>query len=180
MAYFCCSHVHSICRSDSSAYCVLNWSCRWMPLCSCKQVLVSTGLPIFRALSLSVQAAYLAMSHVGGKLLLFQAGRPSLGVGRVRPSRENSSLYDTDREATLRNPEDPFFKRFAGESSSRQITVDIFCAANGYTDLASLSSIAKYTCGQVGGQQQDGLSSSTQCLAAMLCSTGQSAPGHLV
>eukprot|EP00878_Enallax_costatus_P011952 GHUV01012479.1.p1 GENE.GHUV01012479.1~~GHUV01012479.1.p1 ORF type:complete len:992 (+),score=282.52 GHUV01012479.1:492-3467(+) len=97
----------------------------------------------------ALQAAYLAMSHVGGKLLLFQAGLPSLGVGRVKPSRDNLSLYNTEREPNLRNPEDPFFKRFAGEASSRQITLDVFCGANGYTDLASLSSIAKYTCGQV-------------------------------
>lgn len=89
------------------------------------------------------------MSHVGGKLLLFQAGLPSLGAGKVKPSRENLNLYNTDKEPTLRNPEDPFFKRFAGEASSRQITLDVFCGANGYTDLASLSSIAKYTCGQV-------------------------------
>lgn len=98
-----------------------------------------------------LQAAYLVMGHLGGKLLLFQAGLPSLGCGRLKPSRENLSLYNTDREAQLRNPDDPFFKRYAGEASSRQITLDVFLGANSFADLASLSSIPRYTCGQVGG-----------------------------
>lgn len=89
------------------------------------------------------------MGHVGGKLLLFQAALPTLGVGRLKPSRDNANLYNTEREPTLRNPEDPFFKRYAGEASSRQITLDVFLAAHGFADLASLASIPRYTCGQV-------------------------------
>jgi protein transport protein SEC24 len=99
-----------------------------------------------------LQAAYLVMGHLGGKLLLFQAGLPSLGCGRLKPSRDNLSLYNTDREAQLRNPDDPFFKRYAGEASSRQITLDVFLGANSFADLASLSSIPRYTCGQVRDQ----------------------------
>jgi protein transport protein SEC24 len=98
-----------------------------------------------------MQAAFLVMGHVGGKLLLFQAGMPSLGPGKLKASRENLNLYNTEREPSLRNPEDPFFKRFAGEASSRQITLDVFLCTNGYADLASLSSIPRYTCGQVRG-----------------------------
>jgi len=89
------------------------------------------------------------MGHVGGKLLLFQASQPTLGAGRLKPSRDNLSLYNTEREPQLRNPEDAFFKRFAGEASSRQITLDVFLGTNGFADLASLSSIPRYTCGQV-------------------------------
>ena len=43
-----------------------------------------------------VQAAFLAMSHVGGKLLLFQQAVPNIGIGRVK-QRENLSLYGTDK-----------------------------------------------------------------------------------
>lgn len=133
--YHCVSHMDSLALTQSKVVLPADNLC----------------LPLHLLVILPAQASYLAMSHVGGKLLLFQAGLPSLGAGKVKPSRENLSLYNTDRESTLRNPEDPFFKKFAGEASSRQITLDIFCGANGYTDLASLSSIAKYTCGQVGG-----------------------------
>jgi protein transport protein SEC24 len=90
------------------------------------------------------------MGHVGGKLLLFQAGLPSLGPGKLKPSRDNLNLYNTEREAQLRNPEDPFFKRYAGEASSRQISLDVFLGTPGFADLASLAAIPRYTCGQVG------------------------------
>jgi protein transport protein SEC24 len=89
------------------------------------------------------------MGHVGGKLLLFQAGLPTLGVGKLKPSRDNLNLYNSEREPSLRNPEDPFFKRYAGEASSRQITLDVFLGTSSFADLASLASIPRYTCGQV-------------------------------
>ncbi|KAF6250863.1 Sec23/Sec24 trunk domain-containing protein, partial [Scenedesmus sp. NREL 46B-D3] len=101
------------------------------------------------AMGPALQAAFLVMSHVGGKLLLFQAGLPTIGVGKLKPSRDNLNLYNSDREPSLRNPEDPFFKRYAGEASSRQITLDVFLGTNGFADLASLASIPRYTCGQV-------------------------------
>lgn len=47
------------------------------------------------------QAAYLVMGHLGGKLLLFQAGLPSLGPGRLKPSRDNLSLYNTGKTAAV-------------------------------------------------------------------------------
>jgi hypothetical protein len=61
----------------------------------------------------SPQAAFLVMSHLGGKMLLFQGGVPSLGAGKFK-ARETLAAYGTDKEAGLRNPEDPFFKRWAG------------------------------------------------------------------
>lgn len=46
------------------------------------------------------------VSHIGGKLLLFQAAVPSLGPGTVK-NREQPNLYGTDREYSLRVPDDP-------------------------------------------------------------------------
>ena len=88
------------------------------------------------------------MSHLGGKLLLFQGAPASLGAGRFR-QREAPQAYGTEKEAALRNPEDAFFKRFAAEASRQQITLDAFVAAPGPVDLASLAAIPRYTCGQV-------------------------------
>jgi hypothetical protein len=96
------------------------------------------------------------MGHVGGKLLLFQAALPTLGAGKLKPGRDNPHLYNSEREPSLRNPEDPFFKRYAGEASSRQMTLDVFLAANGFADLASLAAIPRYTCGQVSGGRGGG------------------------
>lgn len=82
---------------------------------------------------------------------------------RCFPLRNNP-----EREAQLRNPEDAFFKRYAGEASSRQITLDVFLGTNGYADLASLSSIPRYTCGQVrqAGSTHD---THTLCEAYLTC-----------
>ena len=57
--------------------------------------------------------------------------------------------FEGDKEHLLRNPEDPFWKKFAAEASRFQITVDLFSFCPAYTDLASLEAIPKYTCGQV-------------------------------
>jgi protein transport protein SEC24 len=64
----------------------------------------------------ALQAAFLLMNHIGGKLLLFQAAAPSLGIGRIK-ARDNPALYGTDREYSLRTPDDPFYKRFSAEAS---------------------------------------------------------------
>ncbi|KAI7835269.1 hypothetical protein COHA_010829, partial [Chlorella ohadii] len=36
------------------------------------------------AMGPALQAAFLVMNHIGGKLLLFQAAAPSLGIGRIK------------------------------------------------------------------------------------------------
>eukprot|EP00198_Chlamydomonas_reinhardtii_P012637 XP_001701974.1 COP-II coat subunit [Chlamydomonas reinhardtii] len=100
------------------------------------------------AMGPALQAAFMVSSHIGGKLLLFQSSVPSLGVGRVK-NRENPSAYGTEREPGLRNPDDPFYKRYAAECSRVQITVDVFAMAMQYTDLASLAAIPRYTCGEL-------------------------------
>eukprot|EP00798_Chlamydomonas_sp_ICE-L_P002521 gene2521-5474_t len=100
------------------------------------------------AMGPALQAAYMVMSHIGGKLLLFQASVASAGPGKVK-GRENVSLYGTDREPTMRNPEDSFFKRFAAECSRVQITVDVFATSLQYMDLASLAAIPRFTCGEL-------------------------------
>lgn len=96
----------------------------------------------------ALQAAFLVMSHLGGKMLLFQGSAPTLGAGKFK-AREQLAAYGTEREAALRNPEDPFFKRFAAEASRQQITLDVFAAAPEPMDLASWAAIPRYTCGQL-------------------------------
>ncbi|GLC34598.1 hypothetical protein PLESTB_001244000 [Pleodorina starrii] len=100
------------------------------------------------AMGPALQAAFMVTSHIGGKLLLFQSSVPSLGVGKVK-SREAPAAYGTEREPALRNPDDPFFKRYAAECSRVQITVDVFAMAMQHCDLASLAAIPRYTCGEL-------------------------------
>ena len=53
----------------------------------------------------------MVMAHLGGKLLVFQSSAPSLGIGKVK-NRDVANLYNTEREPTIRQPEDGFYKRY--------------------------------------------------------------------
>ncbi|KAG1368068.1 protein transport protein Sec24-like [Cocos nucifera] len=101
------------------------------------------------ALGPALKAAFMVMSQLGGKLLVFQSTLPSLGVGRLRLRGDDLRIYGTDKEHTLRVPEDPFYKQMAAEFTKNQISVDIYAFSEKYTDIASLGSLAKYTGGQV-------------------------------
>ncbi len=113
-----------------------------------------TGCPLFHLHTFTLipihigQAAFMVMAHLGGKLMLFQSAAPSLGIGKIK-ARDNPQLYGTDKEATIRNPDDPFYKRFAAECSKAQISVDIFSFSSQYMDLASMAALSRYTCGNV-------------------------------
>ncbi|CAL9200655.1 unnamed protein product [Musa hybrid cultivar] len=101
------------------------------------------------ALGPALRAAFMVMSQLGGKLLIFQSALPSLGVGRLRLRGDDLHLYGTDKEHTLRLPEDPFYKQMAAEFTTTQIAVDIYAFSEKYSDIASLGTLAKYTGGQV-------------------------------
>jgi len=47
------------------------------------------------------------------------------GVGRVK-QRDNATLWGTDAEPKLRQPDDSFWKKYAAECSRVQIAVDVF------------------------------------------------------
>lgn len=71
-------------------------------------------------------------------MLVFQSTLPSLGIGRLRLRGDDPRVYGTDKEHTLRIPEDPFYKQMAAEFTKHQIAVDIFAFSEKYSDIASL------------------------------------------
>ncbi|KAJ1425544.1 Zinc finger, Sec23/Sec24-type [Sesbania bispinosa] len=97
----------------------------------------------------SLKAAFMVMSQLGGKLLIFQNTLPSLGVGRLKLRGDDSRVYGTDKEHLLRLPEDPFYKQMAAEFCKYQISVNVYAFSDKYSDIASLGTLAKYTAGQV-------------------------------
>jgi protein transport protein SEC24 len=99
------------------------------------------------AMGPALQAAFLVMSSAGGKLMVFQSGPPSAGLGRVK-ARDNPAVYGTDREYVLRAPDDPFYKAFSAEASRFQICVDVFAGGATFVDLPSLGALPRYTGGQ--------------------------------
>ena len=97
----------------------------------------------------AIQAAYMAMNHIGGKLMVFQCTLPSLGSGRLLNRGDDHRNAGTDKEHQMRAPADPFFKKISAECSRQQICVDVFASASPYADLASLAVLPRYTGGQV-------------------------------
>ncbi|KAL0295028.1 UNVERIFIED_CONTAM: protein transport protein Sec24-like [Sesamum calycinum] len=97
----------------------------------------------------ALKAAFMVMSQLGGKLLIFQNTLPSLGVGRLRLHGDDIRVYGTDKEHMLRVPEDPFYKQMAADFTKYQIAVNVYAFSDKYTDIASLGTLAKYTGGQV-------------------------------
>ncbi|XVE50786.1 hypothetical protein DITRI_Ditri01bG0190800 [Diplodiscus trichospermus] len=97
----------------------------------------------------ALKAAFMVMSQLGGKLLIFQNTLPSLGVGRLKLRGDDLRVYGTDKEHILRVPEDPFYKQMAADLTKYQIGVNIYAFSDKYTDIASLGTLAKYSGGQV-------------------------------
>ncbi|KAE8713710.1 Protein transport protein Sec24-like [Hibiscus syriacus] len=97
----------------------------------------------------ALKAAFMVMSQLGGKLLIFQNSLPSLGVGRLKLRGDDLRVYGTDKEHILRLPEDPFYKQMAADLTKYQIGINIYAFSDKYTDIASLGTLAKYTGGQV-------------------------------
>ncbi|KAK2975141.1 hypothetical protein RJ640_010821 [Escallonia rubra] len=97
----------------------------------------------------ALKAAFMIVSQLGGKLLIFQNTLPSLGVGRLRLRGDDIRVYGTDKEHVLRIPEDPFYKQMAADFTKYQIAVNVYAFSDKYTDIASLGTLAKYTGGQV-------------------------------
>ncbi|XP_074557837.1 protein transport protein SEC24 A-like [Curcuma longa] len=112
-------------------------------------VMFQSSVNVESALGPALKASFMVMSQLGGKLLIFQSTLPSLGVGRLRLRGDELRVYGTDKEYTLRLPEDSFYKQMAAEFTKNQIAVDIYAFSEKYTDIASLGSLAKYTGGQV-------------------------------
>jgi len=98
----------------------------------------------------AVKGAYLAMKHIGGKLLVFGACIPSVGEYSLKSTRQQDRLLGTDKEIELLRPvqNDPY-KDLANELTRAQISVELFVAPQNYVDLASISSLAKYTGGDI-------------------------------
>eukprot|EP00002_Diphylleia_rotans_P002347 TRINITY_DN114_c0_g1_i2.p1 TRINITY_DN114_c0_g1~~TRINITY_DN114_c0_g1_i2.p1 ORF type:complete len:810 (-),score=160.55 TRINITY_DN114_c0_g1_i2:379-2808(-) len=98
------------------------------------------------ALGAAINAAFKIMGNIGGKMVIFQARLPNIGVGALK-NRDDPKLYGTDNEKKLLNPEDSFYKDLAVDFSRQQVSVDFFLTAPEYGDVAALSCLSRYTSG---------------------------------
>jgi protein transport protein SEC24 len=84
----------------------------------------------------------------GGKVTVFQSNLPSVGAGALK-NRDESSVYNTDKEKFLYVPASPFYEKLATTSSERAVSFDLFVCSNSYVDIATIGLLASNTCGQV-------------------------------
>ncbi|CAH0487183.1 unnamed protein product [Peronospora farinosa] len=96
----------------------------------------------------AIRVAFKLMSSIGGKMVVFQNSLPSAGNGALR-NRDNPRLYGTDKEHTLLQAADTFYRTNAIDFCRQQVSVDMFLFSSMYTDIASLGSLSKYSAGQV-------------------------------
>jgi len=98
----------------------------------------------------AVKGAYLAMKHVGGKMIICGACIPSVGDLSLKSTRDNPRLLGTEKEVELLRPGgSDGYKELGTELTRAQISVEIFMAPQQYVDLASISPLAKFTAGDV-------------------------------
>ena len=101
------------------------------------------------AMGPAIQAAFMAMSHVGGKLLVFQSCLPTLGAGRLMNRDDTRASPEASKEHLLRGPVDSYFKKTSAECSRHQICIDLYTIAAPFSDLASMAVLCKYTGGEM-------------------------------
>lgn len=105
-----------------------------------------TANPHF-ALGPALRSGHRLTSNIGGKLVVFSATLPSIGEGKLMPRDESQSGKPKEAQ-TLLNAADKFYKAFAVECNSAQVSIDLFLTGNKYQDVASLSNLPRFTAGQ--------------------------------
>ncbi|CAM9383976.1 unnamed protein product [Scytosiphon promiscuus] len=98
----------------------------------------------------ALSAAGNVMGHVGGKMAVLCASLPSTGEAKLK-HRENPRVLGTDREHLLlkADADQPWYQKKAVDFSKLQICVDLFLFSAGYTDVATLVNLPKFTAGQL-------------------------------
>ncbi|CAK7901365.1 protein transport protein Sec24p [[Candida] anglica] len=99
------------------------------------------------ALGPALRAAHKMISNIGGKLVCFAASLPNIGEGKLQ-AREDPNVSGKAKESQLLSAADSFYKSFAVECNSAQVTVDLFLTSGKYQDVASLSNLPRFTAGQ--------------------------------
>lgn len=100
------------------------------------------------ALGPALRSGHKMISSIGGKLIVFAATLPSIGEGKLTVRDEAAHSGKAKESQMLLNPADKFYKSFAVECNSAQVTIDLFLTATKYQDIATLSNLPRYTAGQ--------------------------------
>ncbi|POW08541.1 hypothetical protein PSTT_07483 [Puccinia striiformis] len=100
------------------------------------------------ALGGPVQAAFSSLKRLGGQVNIFLTSLPTIGPGGLK-QREDTKLYNTEKENTLFNPVDPWYRQVAEECSLAGIGINMFLFPSQYIDVATISVLSGITGGEV-------------------------------
>ncbi|KAF8817997.1 putative transport protein Sec24 [Cardiosporidium cionae] len=100
----------------------------------------------------AVDAAFMAMNHVGGKLSIFISTLPTIGKFALSKNSRSSSKQKTaaaELEMQFLRPSDESYKSIGTDLAQYQISVDIFVCSTQSVDLPTLYPISKFTAGEI-------------------------------
>jgi len=96
------------------------------------------------ALGTALNAGFQLLKQTGGRLTIMQTCLPNIGVGSLKPREEN-----VDKDPAGLAPQIDFYKKMALDCAGVHVAVDLFMFNSQYADLATLSSVSKYSGGEV-------------------------------
>jgi len=115
---------------------------------SVKTLFVSQKRPD-AAFGAAVESARLLLENTGGRCLVFQHTLPGIGPLKLA-HRDDVRSYGTDKEKVLLQPAAPEWAALAAKLAQAQVCVSTFhFTGHNYVDLASMSTLARTTGGQL-------------------------------
>jgi protein transport protein SEC24 len=96
------------------------------------------------ALNVAIQLGH----SIGGKIISCLAGIPNQGEGSLQ-NRDNPRLYGTDKEHTLLQAANKYYRAKAENCVQYHLMFDLLLFPDQYTDIATLGELAQYSGGQL-------------------------------
>lgn len=96
----------------------------------------------------ALKAGHKMIGPIGGKMCGFAATLPSVGEGKLLIRDEAGNAGKPKEAKALLSSADSFYKSFAVKCNGSQVSVDFFLTCLTYQDVATLSSLPRYTAGQ--------------------------------
>lgn len=100
------------------------------------------------ALGPALRAGHKMISSIGGKLVVFSSSLPNVGEGKLAVRDEAAHSGKPKESQALLTAANSFYKSFAVECNSAQVTIDLFLTGSKYQDVATLSNLPRFTAGQ--------------------------------
>ncbi|KAJ2995947.1 COPII coat Sec23p-Sfb3p heterodimer component [Globomyces sp. JEL0801] len=100
------------------------------------------------AMGSACRAGFEALKHFGGKLSVFQTMLPSIGLG-VLQNRDDAKLIGTDKEKSLFEPQEFYWKKLGQECAVNGVSVDLYLFPTTYIDIATLGTLPALSGGDI-------------------------------